>query len=129
MKALSIRQPWAHAIMELGKDIENRNWETSYRGPILIHASKTMPRIELMEADWFIEKTTGHRVDQKALRLGGIIGIATIVDCVSHSSSPWFGGPFGFVLSDPRPIPFIPYIGMLGMFEVRNELIPDEFLR
>ena len=28
MKALSIRQPWAWAILHAGKDIENRDWRT-----------------------------------------------------------------------------------------------------
>lgn len=43
LKALSIRQPWAHAIVHLGKTIENRDWRgCSYRGPILIHASSNI---------------------------------------------------------------------------------------
>jgi hypothetical protein len=43
VKALSIRQPWAHAIVHLGKRIENREWQhaPSYRGPLLIHASSS----------------------------------------------------------------------------------------
>src|ERR1017187_9047245 len=39
IRTLSIRQPWAHAILHLGKDVENRSWSTPYRGSILIHAS------------------------------------------------------------------------------------------
>jgi hypothetical protein len=39
MKALSIKHPWAWAIVHAGKDIENRTWECRYRGEILIHAS------------------------------------------------------------------------------------------
>jgi hypothetical protein len=42
MKALSIRQPWAYLIITGDKDIENRTWATAYRGPVLIHAGKTM---------------------------------------------------------------------------------------
>ncbi len=38
MKALSVRQPFAWAIVHGGKDVENRSWATSYRGPVLIHA-------------------------------------------------------------------------------------------
>ena len=35
MKAITVRQPWAYAIMHLGKDVENRtcNIAGSYRGP------------------------------------------------------------------------------------------------
>ena len=39
--ALSVPQPWAFAILSGGKDIENRNWETPFRGRIWIHAPKS----------------------------------------------------------------------------------------
>jgi hypothetical protein len=39
LKAISVRQPWAHAIIHLGKDVENRPWRRNYSGPLLIHAS------------------------------------------------------------------------------------------
>ena len=29
MKALTIKQPWAWAIIHAGKDIENRDWVTA----------------------------------------------------------------------------------------------------
>ena len=45
MKALTVCQPYASLIVgwpgiaiEDIKQIENRNWKTSYRGPLLIHA-------------------------------------------------------------------------------------------
>lgn len=44
MKALSIRQPWAWLIVNGFKDIENRSWDTKYRGLVLIHASKGMTK-------------------------------------------------------------------------------------
>lgn len=44
MKALSIRQPWAWAILNADKDIENRDWRTNFRGRIAVHAAKTMTR-------------------------------------------------------------------------------------
>jgi hypothetical protein len=40
MKALSLRQPWASAVALDSKRIETRSWQTSYRGPLAIHASK-----------------------------------------------------------------------------------------
>ena len=50
---------------------------------------------------------------------GGILGEVTITDCVDTSSSPWFCGPYGFLLSEPTAyeVP-IPYRGQLGFFEV-----------
>ena len=38
LPALSIRQPWAELIVRGHKDVENRTWRHSYRGPVLIHA-------------------------------------------------------------------------------------------
>ena len=34
MKALSIHQPWAWAILNAGKTVENRTWSTNYQGPL-----------------------------------------------------------------------------------------------
>ncbi len=39
LPVLSIRQPYAWAVVHGIKDIENRSWRTHYRGPLLIHAS------------------------------------------------------------------------------------------
>ena len=43
MKAITVRQPWAWAIMHDGKDVENRsrNIAGTYRGPVVIHAGLT----------------------------------------------------------------------------------------
>lgn len=42
VKTLSIKQPWAWAILNAGKDIENRSRSTSFRGRILIHTGKNI---------------------------------------------------------------------------------------
>ena len=57
--------------------------------------------------------------DFEALARGGIVGQATILDCVDHHSSEWFTGLYGFVMADAKPVPFIPCRGSLGFFEVR----------
>jgi hypothetical protein len=41
MKAMSIKQPWVHAILHEGKDIESRSWQRHFRGWVAIHASKS----------------------------------------------------------------------------------------
>src|SRR5207302_502261 len=38
MKALTVRQPWAWAIVQGKKDVENRSWRTDHRGMVAIHA-------------------------------------------------------------------------------------------
>ena len=137
-KALSIRQPWAWAIVYAGKDIENRDWATKYRGPICIHAAKGMTRDEYASANLTIQRAIG-RVDQAWLdrwhgvtaakyRLdrGGIIGTAEIVDCVDHSTSPWFFGSYGLVLRNVQPVDFISVKGALGLFDWRKNLEQTE---
>lgn len=44
MKAITIRQPWASLIALGEKKIETRSWQTKYRGPILIHAGKSVDK-------------------------------------------------------------------------------------
>ena len=44
-KALSVRAPWAWAIMH-GKPVENRDWSTGFRGVIWLHQSKHWSRRE-----------------------------------------------------------------------------------
>lgn len=42
MKAITLTQPWATLIALEQKHIETRNWQTSYRGPLAIHAGKSL---------------------------------------------------------------------------------------
>ena len=119
--ALSVRQPWAWAIIHAGKDIENRSWQAvnhglSIRGRIAIHAAKGMTQHEYVDAAEFIAGL-GIRVPPPCdLARGGIIGSVEVVEVVSSSTSPWFFGPRGLVLRNPLPCPFVPSVGNLGYF-------------
>lgn len=132
MKALSIRQPWAWAILHAGKDVENRDWRTRVRGRVLIHASATN-RLAEFEAFYATRRAISDRVpgllgwthiDRDSLVYGALIGSVEIVDCVNSSASPWFFGDFGFVLREPRLFQRpIPWRGSLGFFDVPDEVI------
>ncbi|MBF2715684.1 hypothetical protein IEI95_015810 [Agrobacterium vitis] len=132
--ALSIRQPWAWCIVNLGKDIENRDWPTKFRGPVCIHAAKGMTRAEYEDCVATIhEISLIHPFPQgnvfpdiNEMQRGGIVATAEIVDCVDQSSSPWFFGTFGFVLRKVQPVKFIPVKGALGFFEWRKNLMTLE---
>ena len=125
MKALSIKQPWAWAIIHGGKDVENRTWTTNYRGPLLIHASKTFDNAGY---NWLVENALCNerltlRLDDipayKDFQMGGIIGMVNLKKMVRSSDySPWMFGPWGWVFENPKPIDFIPYKGRLGLFDV-----------
>ena len=121
MKALSIRSPWWWAILKAGKDIENRDWKTNFRGRVLIHASKWYRKSEIKDDLLTIQRIAGIKnapADNGPEMLrpygGHIVGSVEIVDCVSVSKSPWFFGKYGLVLR--HPIEFttdIPCKGML----------------
>lgn len=127
MKALSIRQPWAWLIIHGGKDIENRTWHTKLRGRFLVHASQGMTRDEWRAASRFCDEnglSLPPLYSDADLQRGGIIGSVELVDSVDTSESPWYMGEKGFVLRDPRPLPFVPLKGRLGFFDVPDEVLP-----
>jgi ASCH domain len=113
MRILSIRQPWAHLIVSGAKNIENRTRPTPYRGPFLIHASKTIDK----------EACRRYRLDPSELETGGVVGVAEIVDCVTSHRSKWFTGPYGYVLRRRRKLPFIEWRGALGLRRAPNALL------
>ena len=140
MKALSIRQPWAWLIIRpdiigdearaqaaktgLLKGIENRDWRTSLRERIYIHASKGLTRAEYDQAVEYVRTVVHASIEippMAELERGGIIGEADLTDCVWESCSWWFNGEFGFVLENSKPLPFQPCRGMLKFFEVSND--------
>ena len=123
--ALSVRQPWAWAIVHAGKDIENRT-RGSIRagemkpGPICIHAASAMTKAEYEWAVWRMARD-GVRVPRPDdLPRRAIIGTVEVVAIVERSTSPWFGGPCGLLLAGPRAIDPIPAAGARGYFEWRR---------
>jgi hypothetical protein len=136
VKALSIRQPWAWMVVHGGKHIENRRWNTRFRGEFLIHAAKGMTRGEYADAliwahDRGLSGAFRNIPSPSSIERGGIIGIARLVDVVRPDvpdypdlcGRPWhMHEQFGFVLEDVRPLPFLPLKGSLGFFEVGDEL-------
>ncbi len=116
-KVLSVRQPWASLIMSGQKMIENRTWVTDYRGPLLIHAGLRLHDTPVAE----IEKRFGIKIDQAQFQFGAIIGSVDLIDIVSQSSSSWFDGPFGWVLTNPQRMDPDPLRGMQKLFEISDE--------
>lgn len=125
MRALSVRQPWAWLILFGGKDIENRTWRNARVGHTLIHAAKGMTLLEYEQASEFAADVAPNVVlpALKDLPRGGVVGSVTIVGCVGRSASRWFVGPYGFELEDARPLPFVPYRGELGFFEIPDAVM------
>jgi len=115
MKALTIHQPWAWAIAQGHKDVENRTWSTSHRGDLLIHAGKTFDDAGYL---WIRNEIGLTLPARSGFRRGYLVAIVTLTDCMTECDSQWFTGPYGFVLANPFRFDPIPYRGMPGLFEV-----------
>lgn len=137
MKVLTVRQPWAWAILHGGKDVENRNWSTEYRGPLAIHAAKSF---DINQTDWnyawgegiFGEPWTSMNHAFGSIKgpndiRGCIIGTVEVYDCIPDSKcdSPWKADGEGFfcwMLRNPVPLEVpIPAKGQLGFWNAPDE--------
>jgi hypothetical protein len=140
MRILTVRQPWAWAIIHGGKDVENRvrNIAGDYRGPVAIHAGQAEDVTAYREADrthnalWWAFRSVGRLpmglpmwrqwsghilgvVDLTAVHsVDGVGCMAAIPDC-----SPWAEKTPGVQhlrLANPRALAEpIPYRGALGL--------------
>ena len=130
--ALTIRQPWAHFIFDLPrdlrKDVENRSWPTKVRGRVWLHAAKGMTCEEYDSARDFAIQEVGVPAIEIAhaneLPKGVILGSARILDCITESSSGWFVGEYGFMLMDPIKLKKpVPCAGALGFWRVPTDVL------
>lgn len=151
MKALAIQQPWAWAVLHAGKNIENRDWTPNYparkfaekfRGRFILHASTNSLSNRKWDEQWDgycdtalkawragTKPGAAHAVipDADELIFGHLIGSVELADVVKAHPSPWFFGPIGLVLRDPRPFKTpIPFTGQRGFFDVSDEIILHE---
>jgi hypothetical protein len=131
MKILTLRQPWAWAVLSpiANKDVENRFWPTKYRGPVGIHAAKGMTKREFEIAKNFMLGIGVPLVpNPDEMYFGHILGVVEIVDCVQDSPSLWYEGAevfgknnYGFVLRNATPLSHpIPHKGMLSFWTPKN---------
>lgn len=121
MKALTVKNPWAWAIIHGGKDVENRSRPTKHRGQLYIHSGKGWSQ----EGIGYLRKTgqTGANGFSEA---GMVIGTVDVIDChhadycwepEGHCSDWAMEGHYHWVLANPRPLacPF-PETGKLGIW-------------
>ncbi len=119
MKTLSIRPPWCFAILNLGKRIENRRWETPYRGPLLIHAGKQLSRDDYECVARHCRRLGVMMPEKKQLQAGGIVARCNLVDIVTECDDEHYfvDGLYAWVLEEVEPVPFYPINGKLKLYE------------
>ena len=113
MKALTVKQPWAWAIVNGLKRFENRTWRTNYRGRLLIHAGVSKTDLG-QEGD-----TMPGLPARDALTFGAIIGMVDVVGCVQVdevAGQPFAWGPYCWLLANARPLKPYPCKGRLGLW-------------
>lgn len=113
-RCLSIRQPWAWAIVEGHKTVENRSWATSYRGRFAVHAS-----LKPDPAGYAFLRSLGIEPPEDLPR-GAIVGSVELVDVVDGARDRWaMPGQMHWRLARPRKLRRpIPMGGKLGLFRL-----------
>lgn len=133
IKALSLWQPWASLVARGVKRHETRGWATPYRGPIAIHAAKTLDRagaperlcLSALGLDW-----------SRDCPLGAIVAVADLTDCLAaasvaeavtradHAAGNFAPGRFAWRLDNVRALTRpIPLTGRQGLF---NWMPPED---
>jgi len=130
LRVLTVRQPWAWAIIHGQKDVENRvrNIAGSYRGPVAIHAALTGANFDWRHPDlWPFDKRhiTGHII--------GVVDLWNVhhaSDCLTDAEilpgtfvaegpcSPWAeeDNVYHIMLRNPQVLTTpVPYRGALGL--------------
>lgn len=142
MRAITVRQPWAWAIIHGGKDVENRsrNIAGAYRGPVAIHAglafdADAVPVLARLVPTWDAPITNGdpwqHRPD--GVR-GAILGMVDLVDVHDGLGAEHDGAPCSpwairyhhhLVMVNPRPLAQpLPWRGALGLWALPDHVMP-----
>lgn len=138
MRALTIHQPWAWAIVAGHKPVENRSWappEAAVGEVLVIHAGRRFD----VENERLVEQLAGTECLPPHVEASGIIGVAVldrVVDAQDGNCqdpllmSPWFSGRFGWVLRDadqfPKPIECR---GKQGLWKVPPEVAEKVWYR
>lgn len=151
LRALTVRQPWAHLIAHCGKLVENRGREVRYRGLLAIHAgsygrwdssAESNPTAVVAWRRWGdslppMNITGPLRREAIHVTFGAVIAVATVAAC-HHSTecmlpeasgpprsgcSPWaVRGQWHWELNGIRPLREpVPCRGMLGLWRLPEE--------
>lgn len=140
LRILTVRQPWAGAILHFGKDVENRTQRTGYIGPLVIHSGLHIDQDRSVGAlrdamarfasDQSVRIALGDTSAYQSMhtRIRGassLLDLVDLVECIPYEQcgSPWRMAPpdgkrgWCWKLANPRPFAEpIPAKGKLGLW-------------
>lgn len=152
MRGLTVKQPWAYAVLHLGKRVENRPLHPPpylLGQRIAIHAGKSWARkaLDWMRERGLVPEALDATLDKLTLTSSAIVGTALLVgwaekgagyeyDADDHKSegltreqaiaaldSAWYMGQVALVLDDVRPLAVpVPCRGQLGFWNLPAEV-------
>ena len=114
MKAISVRQPFAHMILCVEKEYEYRTWSTDYRGELLI-CSSASPKVAGTKSGYalcIVNITDVSRVTWRNFRKFGLDTPPLIKEKL-----------YAWKLEDVRVVDPFPVKGKLNFYYVDDELI------
>lgn len=152
MKVVTVRRPWAWALIHGGKNVENRrtNIAGAYRGPLAIHVAKAYDAEPARRDSWdamftaMLANGADTEMAPWAGHAGCIIGVVDLIDSHRHTvaggagcadtnaqshfgsriCSPWADlGAQHLLLANPRPLVVpIPMRGALGIRDLDADM-------
>lgn len=133
--ALTIKRPWAGAVLLCEKDVENRTWKTDYRGTLAVHAGKGVDGRAVfppLSSGWFLGPGGNRLATPLDEHAGAVLGLVELVGCVpcEECASPWMQwneNGWCWMLEKPRVfVEPVPLVGRLGLFGVEDSLLERE---
>lgn len=95
MNCISVWQPWAELLVAGIKADENRNWPTTHRGPLLIHASLSYDEEWFSRIGYYAQKAVSRYLDSinmfdraDLLPRGVLAGAVIQSDCLAPANKP-----------------------------------------
>lgn len=82
MMALTLHQPYAMFVETGYKEIETRNWYTSYRGPLAIHSSKRWTQEMMFQMDQLLLEASLPIDLVRNISMGCVVATCHLVACI-----------------------------------------------
>lgn len=133
MRALTVMQPYASAIIHWGKSLENRSWRpplSAVGERIAITASAKRPG--LYDVQHALSLAAPGTVADR-LPLGVVVGTVIVLGHVATpdqargwvgDAAVWWCGPLAWVLGEPRPLKRpVPCKGALGLWTLPADVV------